>query len=229
MAPALVAPAGVVQPGAPPTAHPEAPFKQEIERFHGALGSLGEIVAFIALGVTVDLGVVTRPDVWVPGVAIGAALLAVTRPVLVDLCLTPARRRRGERIFVLLAGLQGAVPILLAGYLLATHLPGAGRLYGIVVIVVAFSVVVQGGFVTTVARLVRLAVELVPPEPGPLACASVTALTGSTGCTLARRQLAGGRPAGRRAAGLAGGCLDHAARAGRRARPRAGLHPARGR
>ncbi len=142
-----------------------APFKQEIERFHGALGSLGEIVAFIALGFTVDLGVVTRTDVWVPGVAIGAALLVVIRPVLVGLCLAPARLRRGERIFVLFAGLKGAVPILLGGYLLAAHLPAAGRLYGIVVIVVLFSVVVQGGLVTTVARLVHLPVEVVPPEP----------------------------------------------------------------
>ena len=32
-----------------------APFKREIERFHTALASLAEIVAFVALGLTVDL------------------------------------------------------------------------------------------------------------------------------------------------------------------------------
>ena len=32
-----------------------APYKREIERFHSALASLGEIVAFIVLGLTVDL------------------------------------------------------------------------------------------------------------------------------------------------------------------------------
>ena len=29
-----------------------APYKREIERFHGALASLGEIVAFVVLGLT---------------------------------------------------------------------------------------------------------------------------------------------------------------------------------
>ncbi|MHB1929534.1 MAG: cation:proton antiporter domain-containing protein [Acidimicrobiales bacterium] len=142
-----------------------APFKREIERFHGALASLGEIAAFLALGLTVDVGVVSRTDVWAPGLVVGAVLLALIRPVLVGACLVPARLRRNERAFVLFAGLKGAVPILLAGYLLAAHLPAARQLYGIVVIVVLFSVVVQGGLVATVARLVHLPMEHVPPEP----------------------------------------------------------------
>jgi potassium/hydrogen antiporter len=44
-----------------------APFKREIERFHAALASLAEIVAFVALGLTVDLAEIARPDVWIPG------------------------------------------------------------------------------------------------------------------------------------------------------------------
>jgi hypothetical protein len=48
-----------------------APYKHEIERFHGALASLGEIVAFAVLGLTVDLAVLARADVWVPGLLYG--------------------------------------------------------------------------------------------------------------------------------------------------------------
>lgn len=145
-----------------------APFKREIERFHDALSSLGEIIAFIALGLTVHLGRETRVDVWLPGLLIGLALLVVVRPLMVGLSLAPVRLRRNERAFILFAGLKGAVPILLAGYLLTAHVPAASRLYGIVVVVVLFSVVVQGGLVTTVARLVHLPMEVVPPEPWTL-------------------------------------------------------------
>ncbi|HEY5334895.1 MAG TPA: cation:proton antiporter, partial [Mycobacteriales bacterium] len=42
-----------------------APFKREIERFHGALASLGEVAAFVVLGLTVDLGEIAHANVWV--------------------------------------------------------------------------------------------------------------------------------------------------------------------
>jgi cell volume regulation protein A len=142
-----------------------APYKREIERFHSALASLGEIVAFIMLGLTVDLGVLTRTDVWGPGVVLGAALAFVLRPVLVGLCLLPARLDTGERAFVLFAGLKGAVPILLGSFILASDLPEGERLYGITVVVVVFSVLVQGSLVPTVARLLRVPMRTVTQEP----------------------------------------------------------------
>jgi potassium/hydrogen antiporter len=145
-----------------------APYKQEIERFHQALASLGEIVAFVVLGLTVDLNELSRLDVWVPGLMFGVVLALVIRPVVVGLCLIPARLAGNERNFVLFAGLKGAVPILLGGYLLEARVPGAARLYGIVVIVVVFSVVVQGGLVPTAARLLRLPMRLVELEPWAL-------------------------------------------------------------
>lgn len=145
-----------------------APYKREIERFHSALASLGEIVAFLILGLTVDLGVLRRPDVWVPGLVLGLALALVIRPVCVGLCLVPARLERRESAFVLFAGLKGAVPILLGTFLLAAHLPDAARLYGIVVVVVLFSVVAQGSLVPAVTRLLRLPTRTVEPEPWAL-------------------------------------------------------------
>lgn len=145
-----------------------APYKREIERFHSALASSGEIVAFVVLGLTVDFGVLTRANVWIPGLLLGAVLAVMIRPLLVGLCLIPARLARNERDFVLFAGLKGAVPILLGELLRAAHVPGAERLYGIVVIVVVFSVLVQGGLVPTAARLLRLPVRTLEPEPWSL-------------------------------------------------------------
>src|SRR5664280_2034505 len=145
-----------------------APYKREIERFHSALASLGEIVAFIVLGLTVDIVEISRVDVWLPGLVLGAALAFVIRPILVGLCLIPARLRRNERAFVLFAGLKGAVPILLGSYLIAAHEPDSKRLYGIVVVVVVFSVVVQGSLVPTVARVLHVPMRTVEQEPWAL-------------------------------------------------------------
>jgi len=104
-------------------------------------------------------------DVWVPGLILGVALAVVIRPLLVGLCLLPAKLDRGERAFVLFAGLKGAVPILLGDLLLAAKLPDAERLYGIVVVVVIFSVVVQGSLVPTVAKRFGVPMQPVRPEP----------------------------------------------------------------
>ena len=142
-----------------------APFKREIERFHGALASLAEIIAFVVLGLTVDLGVLARTDVWLPALALFALLAIVIRPVLVGVCLIPARLGRGETLFVLFAGLKGAVPILLGFLILHAGVPSAERLYGVVVIVVVLSVVLQGGLVPTVADALSVPMHEVAPQP----------------------------------------------------------------
>jgi cell volume regulation protein A len=145
--------------------HRRAPYQREIERFHAALAGLAEIVAFVVLGLTIDLMVLARMDVWLPGLVLGFALAVVIRPLVVGLCLLPAQLDRGERIFVLFAGLKGAVPILLGELLLTADVPDAERLYGIVVVVVIFSVVVQGSLVPTVARRLGVPMQPVRPEP----------------------------------------------------------------
>jgi potassium/hydrogen antiporter len=146
----------------------KTPYKADIVRFHSALASLAEIVAFVALGLTVDLSVLGRTDVWVPGLIIAVVLAVVVRPLLAGPCLLPARLRRNEMGFVLFAGLKGAVPILLGSYIITSDVAEAPRLYGIVVVVVAFSVVVQGSLVPTVARRLNLRMRTVEPEPWAL-------------------------------------------------------------
>jgi cell volume regulation protein A len=66
---------------------------------------------------------------------------------------------------VLFAGLKGAVPILLGEMLRVAHVPEAERLYGIVVVVVIFSVAVQGTLVPWVAQRLRLPMRRIAPEP----------------------------------------------------------------
>ena len=125
----------------------DAPGKREVDRLQGALASLAEIVAFVVLGLTVDVAVLAHRDVWLPGVLLGAVLAFVVRPALVAPMLLRARLPRAERIFVLFSGLKGAVPLLLGTSLLTACVADPGRLYGIVVVIVFFSVVVQGAMV----------------------------------------------------------------------------------
>jgi cell volume regulation protein A len=142
-----------------------APYKNEIKRFHGALASLAEIVAFVGLGLTIDLHVLTRLDVWLPGLVLALALTLAVRPIFVGACLLPARLRPAENAFVLLAGLKGAVPILLGVVIHVAHPPAADRLYGIVVVVVVVSVLAQASVVPSLARLLRLPMRTLEPEP----------------------------------------------------------------
>jgi cell volume regulation protein A len=137
----------------------EVPHKLEIDIVHGALGSLGEMAAFVALGLTIHLGVLARLDVWGPGMAFWLVLAVAIRPVVARACLARHGLTRPEIRFVQLAGLKGAVPILLGGYLLDTALADTARLYGIVVVVVVLSVLVQGALADPLIKRLRLPLE----------------------------------------------------------------------
>lgn len=145
-----------------------APYKREIERFHAALASLAEIVAFVVLGLTVSLDVVSRANVLVPGLVLAFVVAFVVRPAVVGLCLLPARLRRNETAFILFAGLKGAVPLLLGQLMIGGHVPDADRWYGIVTVVVVFSVLVQGSLTPVAAHALHLPIRPVEPEPWAL-------------------------------------------------------------
>jgi cell volume regulation protein A len=114
------------------------------------------MVAFVALGLTIDVHVVGRADVLVPGLVLAAALALVIRPIAVRACLLGAGLRRNEIAFVLFAGLKGAVPLLLGEMIRVADVSEPERLYGIVVVVVVFSVLVQGSLTPLVATALKL-------------------------------------------------------------------------
>ena len=62
-------------------------------------------------------------------------------------------------------GLKGTVPILLGAFIVQARVTGAPRIYEIIFVVVAFSVIVQGAAVPGLAR--RMGVPLRTIEPGP--------------------------------------------------------------
>jgi cell volume regulation protein A len=140
----------------------DVPMKRSIERFHTSLASLAEIVVFVALGLTVDLTALGENRRWLDGLILAVVLAVIARPLAVGPLLIPARLTNGERLFVMWSGLKGAVPILLASFAVLGEVQDADRIYGIVFVVVAFSVVLQGASIPYAAA--RLGV---PMRSGP--------------------------------------------------------------
>jgi len=145
-----------------------APYKREIEQFAGALAGLSEIVAFVVLGLSVDLGGIVRHGWLWEAVGLAVLLIVVVRPLVVGVVLLPVRLGRGERAFVLFSGLKGAVPILLGTYVLLEGVGRATEIYDIVFVVVLISVLVQGGLVPTAARVFGVPMRVTEPEPWAL-------------------------------------------------------------
>ena len=77
------------------------PGQREITRFHSALASLAEIVAFALLGLTVQLNGLFRDWAWLIGLALAVVLAVVIRPLVAGALLWRARLPGPERVFVL--------------------------------------------------------------------------------------------------------------------------------
>jgi cell volume regulation protein A len=142
----------------------DAPRKQEIELFQNALSNVAEIVVFGILGVTITLGAIDLGR-WAEGLALAAFLAVVARPLVVGALLVPVRLRLGERLFVMWSGLKGAVPILLAAFALLGGVREGQRLYDVVFIVVAFSVIVQGATIPWAAARLGIPMHRQDAEP----------------------------------------------------------------
>jgi cell volume regulation protein A len=108
-------------------------------------------VAFVALGLTVHLSGIPLGR-WGEGLALAAFLALVARPLIAGALLWPVRVDRGERLFVIWAGLKGAVPILLAAFTVTHHVRDSTRIYETVFVVVLASVIVQGGTIPAAVR-----------------------------------------------------------------------------
>jgi cell volume regulation protein A len=142
-----------------------APYKREVQKFSSGLASVAEIVAFAVLGLSIRFEDLAKPGVILIGLALAALLIFVIRPVLVGLVSLPLRLRRGERAFILWAGLKGAVPILLGMFILSAGVPRAHEIYAIIFVVVLVSVLLQGGLVPVFIRLFAIPTRLESPRP----------------------------------------------------------------
>jgi cell volume regulation protein A len=86
----------------------------------------------------------------------GVALVFIARPISAFVSLTPFRWGLKERIFVSVAGLRGAVPIVFAAIPLGLAVTGAEQVFDATVIVVIVLLVVQTPLLPVLAKKLRV-------------------------------------------------------------------------
>jgi cell volume regulation protein A len=149
----------------------ELPHRTATRSFVEGIGWLSQIALFIMLGLLANPADLRWRHLWI-GLAGGALLTFVARPVSVFVCEVWFRMPLREQLFVAWAGLRGAVPIVFATIPLAAGVEGADDLFAMVFVAVVIYTLVQAaplhwlaakcGVLSTIAREVE--VEAAPLE-----------------------------------------------------------------
>jgi potassium/hydrogen antiporter len=136
----------------------ELPHRASTRSFVEGLTWLAQIGLFIMLGLLVSPGTIGLDDI-VGGVVIGAVLTLVARPLSVFCCAIPLRVPRLEQAFLALAGLRGAVPIVLATIPLAERVDQSVDVFNIVFVLVVVLTLATGPTLPGLAAWLRVTVE----------------------------------------------------------------------
>jgi cell volume regulation protein A len=134
-----------------------SPARRSLAVFHGGLAFIAQIALFVTLGLLVfpsELG-----GVAVPALLLTAVLIAVARPVATWLCTARLGFTRAERTLVAWSGLRGAVPIILATFVLSEGVGASDTIFNSVFFVVLVSAAIQGPLLQPLARRLGLAGE----------------------------------------------------------------------
>ena len=142
-------------------------YRRQLVAFHEGLAFLAQVALFIVLGLLVfpmDL-----PDVALPGLALALLLMLVIRPAAVWVSTGLNRFTHRERALLGWAGLRGAVPIVLATFVLsAEDVPHADTIFNAVFFVVVVSTIVQGSTLEWFAGKLDLLAPAPPVHEPPL-------------------------------------------------------------
>src|SRR3954470_20043234 len=127
------------------------PHGAAVRGFAEAMGWIAQIGLFVLLGLLADPARLAGQVL--PAVALGLVLVLLARPLGVLASVSWFRVPWREQAFLAWAGLRGAVPIVLATIPLARGVPGATRIFDVVVVLVVGLTLVQGPTLPWAARL----------------------------------------------------------------------------
>ena len=136
----------------------DLPHRTSTRSFVEGLGWLAQIGLFIMLGLLASPSEFRVHQV-VAGLVIGAGLTLVARPLSVLVCSLPLRIPWEEQGFLAVAGLRGAVPIVLATIPLAAHSPHATDIFDLVFVLVVALTLLQAPALPTLARRFGVTVD----------------------------------------------------------------------
>ncbi len=125
--------------------------KRSLLQFHDGIAWLMQIAMFLTLGLQVFPS--QLPGVIAMGLAVGAFLSLVARPVSVMLALLGSGMSWREQAFISWVGLRGAAPIVLATFPLLAGVESANQIFNLVFFIVLVSVLLQGSLIVPAAKL----------------------------------------------------------------------------
>jgi cell volume regulation protein A len=142
------------------------PGRRTIEAFHDGLAWLAQVVLFVTLGLLAFPG--RLDEVALEGTAIALVLVFIARPLAAGVAVMPFGFSAREKLIIGWAGLRGAVPVVLATFVVAADVPKGSVIFDIVFFAVVISTLLQGTTVEALARRLGLTTRE-PALPRPLA------------------------------------------------------------
>jgi cell volume regulation protein A len=117
-------------------------YRRQLVAFHEGLAFLAQVALFIVLGLLVFPNELV--DVAVPGLALALLLVFLIRPIAVWASTILFDFSSRERLLLGWAGLRGAVPIVIATFVLSSDVLHANTVFNAVFFVVVVSTILQG-------------------------------------------------------------------------------------
>ena len=136
----------------------ELPHRTSTRSFAEGFGWLAQIGLFIMLGLLASPKHFRLEDL-AAGLAVGAALTLVARPISVLVSVGPLRLPKRDLTFLSVAGLRGAVPIVLATIPLAAGAEHAGRVFDLVFVLVFVLTLIQAPALPALAKRIGVIEE----------------------------------------------------------------------
>ncbi|HUQ21968.1 MAG TPA: potassium/proton antiporter [Gaiellaceae bacterium] len=141
-------------------------YRRQLVAFHEGLAFLAQVAIFIVFGLLVFPRELV--DVALPGFALALLLMLVIRPAAVLASTLFTGHTWSARLLLGWAGLRGAVPIVLATYVLSSHVSHEDTIFNAVFFVVVVSTIVQGTTLEWLAGRLGLLSQAPPVHDVPL-------------------------------------------------------------
>jgi cell volume regulation protein A len=142
------------------------PAQRTVTSFHQGLAWVAQVGLFLTLGLLVFPS--ELDDIALQGTVLALVVVLVARPAAVWLATLPWSFSIADRLILSVAGLRGAVPVVLATFPVIAGVEGSTELFSVVFFAVLISTILQGASFEPLAE--RLGVTTREPAlPQPLA------------------------------------------------------------
>ncbi len=141
-------------------------YRRTLVAFHEGVAFLAQVALFIVLGLLVFPSQLTH--VAAAGLALALLLVLVCRPIAVWVATALSDFTPRERLLLGWAGLRGAVPIVLATFVLSSEVLHSNTIFNAVFFVVVVSTIVQGTSLEWLAGRLDLLLPTSPRIEAPI-------------------------------------------------------------